>query len=104
MTDQEHRQIGLALGYPPCCVEAWITTTPQGKPIAMIRGSVTLGPRLTRPEGLPDGWSPDLLTSDPWIKFVPCRNCIGRPGWIGWEHTDPERAREADRIWPATLA
>lgn len=87
MTDADHRQIGTALGFPSCCVEAWIASRPFEPPMAARNGRVHLGIREMRPDGLPDWWSKDAYGDDTLagasIVYVPCDSCAGphTPGW-----------------------
>lgn len=88
MTAEVHRQIGAALGFPSCCVEQWIADRRTEVASAVERGSVTLGQRLTRPQGLPPGWCTDYYGNDTLvgseITYVPCSDCAG-PHTEGWE-------------------
>jgi hypothetical protein len=96
MTRDQHRQIGAILGFPSCCVEAWVENLSSPEPLANLTGSVDERDRprlealachvgassvLGRPWGLisdcPE--SPDDLRKH-WVPCVPCAERYGSLG------------------------
>ena len=80
MTRDQHIQIGRILGFPECCVLAWVDDPEPGQ--ALRRGSITerrrtpaecarLDAQVSALLGRPwDGCRPD-----PYVKYVPCEAC-----------------------------
>lgn len=88
MTPDQHRAIGRILGYPECCVEAWIADGDRlpnrGVMVERLRtpseaialaGQVSdlLGRTWPRPPAPP--------THDLRKAYVPCPAHVGAPGW-----------------------
>lgn len=88
ISDEQHRAIGRILGFPSCCVEAWIaglgSDPPQGvdrgcimeryrEPAEGVRLDAAVSSLLGRP------WS--ACTRDPRKAYVPCAAHVGAPGW-----------------------
>lgn len=55
---QIHREIGIFLGYPPCCIEQFIQEEREGKYPAMERGCHS------------------LVNGDERRIYIPCDNCV----------------------------
>lgn len=96
MTADQHRAIGAILGFPSCCVEAWI----RGDAIASQNGSITthvrsfreayrLHERVSRLLGYP--WGICALSGDAARRadrrccYVPCTQCaLVDDRWRPW--------------------
>ena len=77
---EQHRQMGLILGYPQCCIEAWVST--PGAYHTLQRGAVAF--RKRTPEEISDLQKKiSNLLGRPWrglegasrILYVPCLQC-----------------------------
>lgn len=81
MTREQHAIIGIILGFPACCVEAWVADNDNA---AIRRGAIHVRGRspieariLSDALGLP-------LDGVQSMQYVPCENCIGQSGWFDW--------------------
>lgn len=83
LTDHQHILLAAALGYPSCCITAWIEDRPLGIASGAERGGITmhvrsdaeidaLRPRLDAIAW--EGWT-DCMRTDPRAHYVPCENC-----------------------------
>lgn len=86
MTVDEHVRLGLALGYPKCCVAQFAADRILDVASAVERGFVTIGRR----EGPAtvfhlDGRPLDHAGEE--IVYVPCDDCMG-PHTAGWQSHD----------------
>lgn len=100
MTAAEHTRVGLALGYPPCCVRQWVEEVEAHGPAPWAleecagfkRGGVYLGYRAGVPTVFRerDGHAFDAPGEE--IVYVPCDVCAGphTPGWEPWAREDTE--------------
>lgn len=80
LTDDQHREVGRILGYPPCCVEAFVTGG-----TARSRG-VVCGPdrscedlrrtEIEVGEVIGHEWENDAS-----FCYVPCEACVGSVGY-----------------------
>jgi hypothetical protein len=99
MTDDQHRQIGAVLGFPECCVEAWIENLRSGAaPLANVTGHYdererplleALAVHVAGSSILGRLWGADrdgTLCSSRWVggdltkRYVPCIPCAQRLG------------------------
>jgi len=92
MTDEQHRQLGKLLGFPECCIEAWIADPLPGQGIR--RGYIHLGSRSLEEARCLNAQISAILgrkwRTDGEIRYVPCSSCRAR-------HMDPEAQHEG--IW-----
>jgi hypothetical protein len=93
MTADQHRAIGRILGFPSCCVEAFVADVPHGIPSGAERGVVierdrtveemrALAQRVSELLGRPwptGGFDP--LLEDMRKAYVPCPAHVGSEGW-----------------------
>lgn len=80
ITDDQHRKIGSLLGFPTCCVEAWIVDRRNGFNAAYFRG-VMFGQKRTQLEQreirqqISDLLGRDFPMIDRYPRYVPCPEC-----------------------------
>ena len=82
LTSDQRRQVGKLLGYPECCVEAYISDIEQGAFPGNMRGNVCLGQRTTEEAARLDA-EVSTLIGRPWAlvstdlkkSYVPCDGC-----------------------------
>lgn len=91
-----HREVGAILGFPSCCVEAFVSDLinppPDHRGAAVARGGVNLGPRSeaekARMRPLLEAITPDGRVVDSILDgthlYVPCAEHVGVPGWEDW--------------------
>lgn len=79
MTDDQHRAVGRILGYPECCVEAWVAGPLNA---AQARGAVTERLRSREEAAELDREVTALLgrpfrgcSAHPHKRYVPCPSC-----------------------------
>lgn len=79
MTDEQHTKMGAILGYPPCCVAAWVGAPTDA---AVRRGSVSETRRAPEESARLDKEITALLgrtwtgaSRDPYKRYVPCSRC-----------------------------
>jgi hypothetical protein len=98
VTDEQHRRIGAILGFPPCCVEAWIASLNDPEPLANTTGSLI---ERERPllEALACHVGASVVLGQPWGRltsgaqspsdtlkqWVPCMDCALKHGSYGGE-------------------
>lgn len=89
MTNDQHRMIGNLLGFPECCVDAWVEGLHQPTALLAETGLVVARERtpvearildtmISRLIGFPE-WSG--CSSDPRVAWVACEDC--------WRSLDP---------------
>lgn len=86
------RRAGLALGYPPCCVEHFVET--EGSPRAVREGVNEAAIRSPRGQGQDAPWELNLLSSMTPVGFVPCSTTCPEAMSFAWRVL--EAVREAD--------
>lgn len=84
MTPDQHRAIGRILGFPECCVEAWV----NDHTAAGIRRGCIVARHRTLAEAralytwimgeVAPPWAPDALTQDLRVCWVPCDACAAK--------------------------
>ncbi len=92
LTPGQHRRLGQILGYPICCVEAFVADTSNYK--AKRRGLVVLPDRspddIMRVELEASLMLGRLYTTGNHRQYVPCAACVGSEGWISWRDRELE--------------
>lgn len=89
MTNDDHRRIGLALGYPECCVDEWIADPYRA---SIRRGLIDDGLRsdeeiLSLQHVIGHDGKPILDFQWKGIGnalhkvYIPCRSCMYGPNW-----------------------
>lgn len=81
ITADQHREVGRILGYPPCCIEAWVTDPEGGQ--ATRRGARYGRPRTPDEAEECNRLVTELLGYDwDWAEriphWVPCEACRAR--------------------------
>lgn len=91
MTADQHRAIGAILGFPACCVEAFIADRLAGEPAAVKRGTV-FEPNARTPEQVADCnmqisglLAKDDKTAGAHRLYVPCKDHMHTPNWSPWD-------------------
>lgn len=86
MTAEQHRRIGAILGFPACCVEAWVAN-PSGA--ALRRGTVIGPPRSNaerermRAEACKVSGKPSFPVGYAG-EYVPCEAHMHGAGWMSY--------------------
>lgn len=84
MTPDQHRRIGALLGFPSCCVEAWV----RGETAAMSHGSILVRERTPEEADAINAEVSAMLGRE-WtgagaMQYVPCPAHVGAPGWAAF--------------------
>ncbi len=98
MTTDQERRIGEILGYPACCVEAFVSD-PGDKNKALRRGLIVLPNRSPENAARVSEQISELLGRS-WktsgrAQYVPCRSCMGSAGWHSFDIAYPSLVRAA---------
>lgn len=73
-----HVRLGLALGYPRCCVEAFAAHLSA----AVTHGSICLGRRTEVPQIVRDYGMENIIRVGSPVTYVPCSDCVANhPNW-----------------------
>jgi hypothetical protein len=82
-----HRVIGLLLGYPECCVEAFVADRVTEVHSAIERGTIAEHFRSDEEIArlIAAGVPPRVLDGDTFKRWVPCERHVGAAGWEAFE-------------------
>ncbi len=96
--------MGEILGYPICCVEAYVNGRKPGMSTARVRGVVYLADRSDEDRRRVDAEISEML-GRPWsssgrFQYVPCEACVGSPGYRTYdEHLEEIVAANLGLVW-----